>query len=497
MSEKQYILALDQGTTSSRAILFDRQGSVVATAQEEHRQYYPQPGWVEHDAMEIWQKQLAVARAVLDAQHLDAGSVAAIGITNQRETTVLWDRRTGAPLAPAIVWQDRRTAAHCEALRAAGHAERIRRQSGLEIDAYFSASKLAWLLENVPGARARAERGELAFGTIDSWLVWQLTGGRAHVTDVSNASRTMLYDLHRGAWDDGLLELLDIPPAVLPQVVASSARIGETDAALFGAPIAIAAIAGDQQAATFGQVCLKPGMAKNTYGTGCFLLLNTGDKPMASKHRLLTTVGWQRAGRTTYLLEGSVFMGGAAVQWLRDELGLIARSDDIEALAASVDTSGGVYLVPAHAGLGAPYWDPYARGRAAGPDARQQQGAHRPRDARGNRFPERRIAACHAGGHCRGRRRRRRAAVRTARRRRRGEERPAAAVPGRPARCRRRPPARDRDDCARRRFPRRPRRRLLAGRGRTRGDLASRASLLAAHGERRARRTPGALASCR
>jgi len=364
--DANYILALDQGTTSSRAILFNRRGEPCAAAQAEHRQYYPQPGWVEHDATEIWQNQLAVARSVLRENHVSATRIAAIGIANQRETTLLWDRQTGVPLANAIVWQDRRTAPLCDTLRAAGHGALIRGKSGLEIDAYFSASKIAWLLENIPGARQRAERGDLAFGTLDSWLAWQLTGGRAHVTDASNASRTMLFDVARCAWDEELLSLFNIPAAVLPEVVDSSSRIGLTEAALFGAPIPLAAIAGDQQAATFGQACIAPGMAKNTYGTGCFLLMNTGAQPMASRHRLLTTVGWQRGGRTTYLIEGSVFMGGAAVQWLRDELGLIARAEDIEALAASVPDSGGVYLVPAHTGLGAPYWDPYARGALLG-----------------------------------------------------------------------------------------------------------------------------------
>ncbi len=365
-SPASYVLALDQGTTSSRAVLFDRAGKRCALAQQEFPQHFPQPGWVEHDADDLWQSQLAVARRVLHENGVAASQVAVLGITNQRETTLLWDRASGRPLARAIVWQDRRTAPFCEELTAAGHADLIRRKTGLEIDAYFSGTKLRWLLDNLPGARARAKRGELAFGTVDSWLAWNLTAGRAHVTDASNASRTMLFDIHRRCWDDELLALLDIPATVLPEIVESSSRIAEIDAGLLGAPIPLAGIAGDQQAATFGQVCLRQGMAKNTYGTGCFLMMNTGAQPMKSRHRMLTTVGWQRGGHTTYLLEGSVFMGGATVQWLRDGLGLIARADEIEALAASVPDNGGVFLVPAHTGLGAPYWDPYARGALLG-----------------------------------------------------------------------------------------------------------------------------------
>jgi len=364
--ERTFVLALDQGTTSSRAILFDREGRLCGSAQQEFRQYYPQPGWVEHDAGEIWQTQLSVARRVLQESGIAANRIAALGITNQRETTLLWDRATGEPLARAIVWQDRRTAPLCDELAAAGYADFIRRKTGLEIDAYFSATKLRWLLDNLPGARTRAERGELACGTIDSWLAWQLTGGRVHVTDVSNASRTMLFDINRLCWDDELLALLDIPAALLPQIVDSSTRIARLDASLLGAPIPLAGMAGDQQAATFGQACLREGMAKNTYGTGCFLMMNTGERPMTSSHRMLTTVGWRRKGKPAYLLEGSVFMGGATVQWLRDELQMITRSDEIETLAASVPDNGGVFLVPAHTGLGAPYWDPYARGALLG-----------------------------------------------------------------------------------------------------------------------------------
>ncbi len=362
------LLALDQGTSSSRAIVFDESGTALALAQQEFQQYYPQPGWVEHDALDIWRTQLDCARRALVSAGLSARDVAAIGIANQRETTVLWDRRSGQPLAPAIVWQDRRTVPACEALRAAGHAGLIRVRSGLELDAYFSATKLAWLLDHIPDARRRAEAGELAFGTIDSWLVWQLTGGTRHVTDPSNASRTMLFDIHRQCWDDALLALFDIPRALLPEVVPTSGVIGETDPVLFGAAIPIGGLAGDQQAATFGQACHAPGSAKNTYGTGCFLMLNTGTQPVASTNRLLTTLGWQLGGAApaTYMLEGSVFIGGAVVRWLRDGLGIIQQTDDVEALAASVPDTNGAVLVPAFAGLGAPYWDGTARGALVG-----------------------------------------------------------------------------------------------------------------------------------
>lgn len=362
----QFILALDQGTSSARAILFDRAGGIHGVAQQEIAQHYPQPGWVEHDADEIWQAQLAVARNVLRDNGVAAMQIAAIGITNQRETTVLWDRNSGEPLHRAIVWQDRRTADICDELTAAGDAELFRQRTGLVLDAYFSGTKLKWLLDHIPGARSRAERGELAFGTIDSWLAWKLTGGREHVTDPSNASRTLLFDIHRRCWDAELLARLAIPAALLPRLVDSSGRLAEIDSAWLGAPIPLTGIAGDQQAATFGQACLEHGMAKNTYGTGCFLLMNTGQQPMTSRHRLLSTIGWQCRGRTTYLLEGSVFMGGATVQWLRDGLGLIGSAAESETLAASVPDNGGVYLVPAHTGLGAPYWDPFARGALFG-----------------------------------------------------------------------------------------------------------------------------------
>ena len=359
-----FILALDQGTTSSRALLFDHAGGVRAVAQREFSQRFPQPGWVEHDASEIWATQAGVMHEVLAKAGLGARDVAALVITNQRETTVLWDRASGAPVAPAIVWQDRRTAPMCDALRAAGHAPLIARKTGLVIDAYFSGTKLKWLLDNVPGARSRAAKGELAFGTIDSWLVWNLTGGGVHVTDPSNASRTLLFDIRSGAWDEELLRLFDIPRSVLPTVVPSSAICAT--ASIDGVDVPIAGIAGDQQAALFGQACHSPGLAKNTYGTGCFLLLNTGASAVASANNLLTTVAWQRDGKTDYALEGSVFIGGAVVQWLRDGLKIIRSASEIEALAGSVPDNGGIYFVPAFAGLGAPHWDSYARGAIFG-----------------------------------------------------------------------------------------------------------------------------------
>jgi glycerol kinase len=358
----QYILALDQGTTSSRAILFDHEGKIAGCAAQEFPQHFPQPGWVEHDPNEIWNSQLTVARKVL--QDFDVKKVRAIGITNQRETTVVWDRKTGEPIAPAIVWQDRRTADYCEELRAAGKAKMICDATGLELDAYFSATKVKWILDHVPGARERARKGALCFGTIDSWLTWKLCG--VHVTDVSNASRTMLFNIHLMRWDSDLLALFDIPEGMLPQVVSSSEEVGVAREALFGHAIPVAGIAGDQQAATFGQACHQPGMVKNTYGTGCFMLMNAGRHPRTSHNRLLSTVGWRVDGETDYMLEGSVFMGGATVQWLRDGLGIIQHSSEVEALAGSVPDSGGVFLVPAFVGLGAPHWDPYARGTIVG-----------------------------------------------------------------------------------------------------------------------------------
>jgi glycerol kinase len=361
-----FILALDQGTTSSRAIVFDGDGRVRGQAQREFRQIFPEPDWVEHDPRDIWSTQFGTAQEAIAAAGLRATDIAAIGITNQRETTVVWDRRTGQPIHNAIVWQDRRTAALCDRLRADGHEGLIRQKTGLLLDAYFSGTKIRWLLDTVPGARARAERGELAFGTIDTWLVWNLSSGALHITDAGNASRTLLYDIHAGAWDDELLRTMDVPKSLLPEVRSSSEIYGETASGLFGARIPIAGIAGDQQAATFGQACLEPGMAKNTYGTGGFMLMNTGETPVASRNRLLTTVAWQLDGRRTYALEGSVFVAGAVVQWLRDGLGIIRSSDEIEALAASVPDSGGVYMVPAFVGLGAPHWDAYARGTLHG-----------------------------------------------------------------------------------------------------------------------------------
>ncbi|HXG46577.1 MAG TPA: glycerol kinase GlpK [Methylomirabilota bacterium] len=360
----KHLLALDQGTTSSRAIVFDETGVIRGTAQKEFRQIFPQPGWVEHDANEIWATQLGVATEAIQRAGLRPRDIAALGLTNQRETTVIWDRKTGQPIAPAIVWQDRRTAPVCDRLRAEGLAGRIRELTGLVVDAYFSGTKVQWLLDHVPGARARAEAGALAFGTIDSWLMWKLSGGRLHLTDSSNASRTLLFNLHTGRWDDEMLALLRVPAALLPEVRASSEVYGEAVDELGGIPLA--GMAGDQQAALFGQACHQPGLVKNTYGTGCFMLMHTGTKPVQSRNNLLTTVAWRVGGQTEYALEGSVFIAGAAIQWLRDGLGIIRSSAEVEALAGRVADSGGVYLVPAFAGLGAPHWDAYARGALLG-----------------------------------------------------------------------------------------------------------------------------------
>jgi glycerol kinase len=362
-----YVLALDQGTTSSRAILFDRQARVKAVAQREFRQIYPQPGWVEHDPLEIWESQLAVAREAIASAGLTAAQIAAIGIANQRETTVVWDRRTGTPVHNAIVWQCRRSAAICDALKAGGWESAVRQRTGLVIDAYFSGTKIQWLLEHVPGLRALADAGELCFGTVDTWLGWKLSGGRTWVTDYSNASRTMLFNIHQLAWDANLCGALGVPERMLPEVRPSSFRYGHTTPGLFGAEIPIAGIAGDQQASLFGQACFAPGMAKNTYGTGCFLLIHTGDRPVASQAGLLTTIAASPVeGRAEYALEGSIFIAGAAIQWLRDGLRVIADSAESEALAASVPDTGGVYFVPAFVGLGAPHWDMYARGTILG-----------------------------------------------------------------------------------------------------------------------------------
>ena len=360
------ILALDQGTTSSRGILFDEGGMIRGIAQAEFPQIFPNAGWVEHNPEQIWTSQLEVARKALAETRLKATDITAIGITNQRETTIVWDRRNGKPVYNAIVWQDRRTAAFCDELKRAGKGDLIREKTGLVIDAYFSGSKLRWILDNVPDARKRAGRGELAFGTVDSWLLWKLTGGTLHVTDVTNASRTMLFNIRTGDWDDDLLRLLDVPREMLPEVRPSSGIFAETQQDILGAPVRIAGVAGDQQAALFGQNCFERGQAKNTYGTGCFMLMNLGGDPATSRNQLITTVAWKVDGRTEYALEGSVFVGGAVVQWLRDGLGLIKASGDVEALAASVPDCGGVYFVPAFAGLGAPHWDQYARGSIAG-----------------------------------------------------------------------------------------------------------------------------------
>lgn len=360
------ILALDQGTTSSRAILFNHSGEIVNVSQKPFTQIFPKPGWVEHDPNEIWSSQISVAAEVIAKAGINGTQVAAIGITNQRETTIVWDRETSEPIYNAIVWQDRRTAKYCDELKAQGHLDTIKKKTGLVLDAYFSGTKLKWILDNVEGAREKAKAGKLCFGTVDTWLVWKLTRGKMFITDVSNASRTLLFNIHDMKWDKDLLQLLDIPEQVLPEVKQSSEIYGETATTLFSTKIPIAGIAGDQQAALFGQMCTKPGMVKNTYGTGCFLLMNTGDKAVYSENNLLTTVAWKIDGKTTYALEGSVFVGGAAVQWLRDGLRLIRTAPDVNNLANTVEDNGGVYFVPALTGLGAPYWDQYARGTFVG-----------------------------------------------------------------------------------------------------------------------------------
>ena len=361
---KEYIVALDQGTSSSRAIVFNRKGEAKAVCQKEFTQHFPQPGMVEHDPMEIWATEYAVMTEAVTSLGLGGADIAAIGITNQRETTIVWDAATGKPICNAIVWQDRRTSEYCDSLKEAGLTEMIRSKTGLIIDAYFSGTKIRWILENVPGARERAERGELRFGTVDSWLVWNLTGGHEHVTDVSNASRTMLFNIHTLQWDAELLDILGIPLSMMPQVKSSSEVYGRTS--LLGEDVPVSGIAGDQQAALFGQMCTEPGAVKNTYGTGCFLLMNTGEKPIVSKNNLLTTIAWKLNGKVTYALEGSIFVAGSVVQWLRDGLGVIRSSSEVEALAASVPDAGGVYMVPALTGLGAPYWDQYAKGSIHG-----------------------------------------------------------------------------------------------------------------------------------
>lgn len=361
---KKYVLAIDQGTSSSRAVVFDRNGNPLSVCQKEFPQHFPKPGWVEHNPMDIWSSESSVMAEALTSIGANASEVAAIGITNQRETTVVWDAVTGKPICNAIVWQDRRTSTYCDSLKASGLTEMIREKTGLIIDAYFSASKIRWILENVPSAREKAEKGELRFGTVDSWLIWNMTGGRAHITDVTNASRTMLFNINTLQWDEGLLELFGIPLSMLPDVRSSSEIYGTTS--ILGGEIPIAGIAGDQQSALFGQMCTEPGAVKNTYGTGCFLLMNTGEAPIVSKNNLLTTIAWKICGKVNYALEGSIFVAGSVVQWLRDGLGIIRSSSEIEALARSVDNSGGVCFVPALTGLGAPYWDQYARGTIVG-----------------------------------------------------------------------------------------------------------------------------------
>ncbi len=363
---EQYILALDQGTTSSRAIVFNHKGQITSVAQKEFRQIFPQPGWVEHDPNEIWSSQAGVAAEVTAKMGINGTNIKAIGITNQRETTIVWDRTTGEPVYNAIVWQDRRTAAFCDQLKNDGHTDMIRTKTGLVIDAYFSGSKIRWILDNVPGARAKAESGELAFGTVDSWLVWKFTRGRIHATDVTNACRTMLFNIRTLEWDQELLKIFDIPASMLPEVKQSSEIYGETATTIFASKIPIAGIAGDQHAALFGQMCIDNGMVKNTYGTGCFMLMNIGDEFIESKNNLLTTIAWKIDGKTQYAFEGSIFIGGAVVQWLRDGLGVIKTSAEVEQLALSVPDTGGVYFVPAFAGLGAPYWDAEARGTIVG-----------------------------------------------------------------------------------------------------------------------------------
>ena len=363
---EKFILSLDQGTSSSRAIVFDHKGQIRSVAQREFMQYFPKPGWVEHNPHEIWSSQASVIAEAITSIDINGLDIAAIGITNQRETTIVWDSETEEPIYNAIVWQDRRTSEYCDELKAAGHTEFIRSRTGLIIDAYFSATKIKWILDNVPGARERAEKGKLMFGTVDTWLIWRLTRGEVHVTDVSNASRTMLFNIHTLQWDEELLRLFDIPLSMMPEVRSSSEVYGHTKSTIFAHKVPIAGIAGDQQAALFGQMCVEPGAVKNTYGTGCFLLMNSGEKPIDSKNNLLTTVAWKIGDKVNYALEGSIFVGGSVVQWLRDGLGIIRSSSEVEALAASVPDTAGVYFVPALTGLAAPYWDQYARGSISG-----------------------------------------------------------------------------------------------------------------------------------
>lgn len=363
---EKFILALDQGTTSSRALLFDKAGNIRSVAQKEFGQIFPQSGWVEHDPNEIWSSQVSVAAEAMSKIGINGSRLAGIGITNQRETTIVWDKKTGDPVYNAIVWQDRRTSAFCDELKERGMAQTIREKTGLVIDAYFSGTKVKWILDNVEGARHKASRGELAFGTVDSWLIWKLTQGRTHITDVTNASRTMLYNIHKLDWDDEMLKVMDIPKSMMPQVKSSSEIYDHTNTTFFASKVPIAGIAGDQQAALFGQMCTEEGMVKNTYGTGCFILMNTGEKPFISNNKLITTIAWQINGKTTYALEGSIFIAGAVIQWLRDGLGIIKTSAEVEILASQVEDTGGLYFVPSLTGMGAPYWDQYARGLIMG-----------------------------------------------------------------------------------------------------------------------------------
>ena len=377
---KEYILALDQGTTSCRALVFDVGGNIIASAQQEFTQFFPKPGWVEHDAEEIWTVQRAMAQKALENGGIKPNQIKAIGITNQRETVVVWDKVTGKPISPAIVWQDKRTSDYCEHLKSQGHSAFFRERTGLVIDSYFSGTKVKWMLENIPHAEERAENGDLLMGTIDTWLIWNMTKGGLHITDVTNASRTLLFNIHTLTWDTELLDLLGVPSAMLPEVQDSSAVYGKTDESFLEVPIPISGIAGDQQAALFGQLCTTPGMIKNTYGTGCFMLMNIGNKPIVSKHNLLTSVGWKIGDKTTYVLEGSIFVAGAAIQWLRDSLKIIATSSEVEALATTVSSSEGVYFIPAFAGLGAPHWNQQAKGSIFGL-TRGSTGAHLARAA--------------------------------------------------------------------------------------------------------------------
>ena len=445
MSRPRYILSLDQGTTSSRAIVFDHAGRTIAAAQKEIGQIYPRAGWVEHDPMEIWASQQATAAEAIARANLSGRDIAAVGLANQRETTILWDRETGRPVHNAIVWQDRRTADYCAELRREGREALVRKKTGLRIDPYFSATKIRWLLKNVPGAKTRAAAGKLCFGTVDTWLLWQLTAGRAHLTDASNASRTLLYNIHTGDWDDDLLALFGVPRALLPEVRSSSEVYGEVSRHLHPAGAPIAGIAGDQQAALFGQACFRPGMAKNTYGTGCFLLMNTGGKAMPSRNNLLTTVAWRIGRKTEYALEGSVFIAGGAIQWLRDELRIVRSARELDELAASVPDAGGAFLVPAFAGLGAPHWDPYARGALVGIT----------RGPGSDRVPVRRPDRLHGKG-------RRHPPPGTPGRRGRLVQPTPASVPGRFARRARRASKDDRDHGLGRRLSGRPRGRFLA-----------------------------------